>query len=247
MEFTDFPPCKHRFGCLECRNNPKFHEHMKKRFGEWQCPEGIAVGTPLEKMPQHIQDKIKSYQQKKSSLPVENREMPGNPVYEQKGEGKKFSDTPQCKKRIACFQCRNDERFRKMIEQRMGEIECPLGIEIGTPLEKLPQEAQEAHKKMEEQRELQKKRMENAKEAFNMLEQVVPPSSMHLLDRIKFMMFPNEKKPDICIHAGEATKVNEKCCGGKVKEVDGVVCKLKGSAVGPKTCQRCDDYQREHK
>jgi len=35
---------------------------MKERFGEWECPEGISIGTTLEKMPEHIQKKVKSYQ-----------------------------------------------------------------------------------------------------------------------------------------------------------------------------------------
>ena len=119
--FTDFPPCKHRFACVQCRNDKTFVTNMSKRYGEWQCPEGIAFGTPLEKMPQHIQVKIKTYQDRLKSqnkTPIETREAqtPSNAT-----PGKhKFTDLPMCKQRAVCYECRNNDGFRERMASANG-------------------------------------------------------------------------------------------------------------------------------
>jgi len=64
--FLDFPPCKHRFACVQCRNDKKFIEkYAKKDLVNGECPEGIAFGTPLESMPNHIQKQDKKHIKKK--------------------------------------------------------------------------------------------------------------------------------------------------------------------------------------
>ena len=136
MKFVDFPPCKHRFGCVECRNNADFQVHMKERFGEWKCPESIPLNTPLDQMPNHIQEKINNYvdkmQKKGQSVPVytnrasesikvvakeEEEEEEINRIRDQKS----FTDTAQCKFRSVCNECRNNEKFRNKMEERFGE------------------------------------------------------------------------------------------------------------------------------
>jgi len=90
MRFTDFPPCKHRFGCLQCRNDIKFVEHMKKRFGDWECPEKIPFGTPLELMPEHIKTKLETYQNNRIS---QGKDIPQIKEKNLIGSGREMPDT----------------------------------------------------------------------------------------------------------------------------------------------------------
>jgi hypothetical protein len=127
MKFTEFPPCRNRFACLQCRNDNKFVENMRKRFGEWECPEGIAMGTPLEEMPQHIQDKIKTYKdrliEQGRSLPTSMKATHPTPEERRANAGfdenmnKSFVNTPMCKQRSVCIECRNNKKFRERMEK----------------------------------------------------------------------------------------------------------------------------------
>lgn len=55
-----------------------------------------------------------------------------------------FADTLHCQSRTHCMACRNAEGFRKKLEAEFGPIICPLGIEIGTQLLDMPDEAKNA-------------------------------------------------------------------------------------------------------
>jgi len=251
MQFTDFPPCKHRFGCIQCRNDAKFVEHMKNRFGEWECPEKIPFGTTLDKMPPHIQAKISSYQnrleeQGKEPLPQIKRDnkigkrgfnVPPSP------NPQNFTQTPGCVHRMMCVDCRNNENFRKRVEKQMGPWNCPENIPIGTTLENMPKHIQDNFHKREEQKRIQQEKIDKVKIALDSIEQVIPEQALGLLDEVRTHVFPNTPKAPLCkFNTGETVEVEEKCCGGKVKVVTGFVCEKKGP-TSEKTCRSCRDFE----
>lgn len=266
MEFTDFPPCKHRFGCVQCRNDSKFVEHMRKRFGEWKCPEGIPFGTPLEEMPEYIQTKIKTYQNKLTEKgrdlpqinnkdqiapPSEKSKTKKHPMLDidkkdrsKKTKIKSFTETYACQTRAACVECRNSEKFRKDMERRYGKWECPENIPIGTPIEEMPQKVVRMRQKRIEEKEKQQQYLNQLRSSLDDLEEILPTQALSKLDFLRFHIFPNDKhKNDMCIHnTKEKTKVDRKCCGGKTKKVDGFKCKIHGD-TDPQYCSRCTDFR----
>ena len=254
MEFTNFPPCRFRFGCVECRNNPGFQEHMKERFGEWECPEGIPLNTPLDKMPDHIQEKIKNYvdkmQKKGQSVPVytDKAAEPIAKVTQQEEvnrirKPREFTDTAQCKFRSVCNECRNNEGFRNKIEERFGEWECPEGIPINTPIKNMPLRIQDNHTRKKNQITAQNTKTLKVKEAINAIEELLPEDALYLVDQVRYYVFPHEKSSDLCVNRGINIKVKKTCCGGKVKEVDGFTCDVYGEAESKK-CLTCKDFKR---
>jgi hypothetical protein len=55
MNFTDTELCKGRTICLRCRNDEKFRAGLETIHGEWECPEGLDINSPLEFMPEPTQ------------------------------------------------------------------------------------------------------------------------------------------------------------------------------------------------
>jgi len=250
--FLNFPPCKHRFACVQCRNDKKFIENMQKRFGEWECPEGIAFGTSLESMPNHIQSKIKAYQKR-----VDSRSQ-NRPTLIERQTGAKssdkiveknlkpvhsFIDLPMCKQRAVCVECRNNKAFRERMEKQFGRWKCPEGILVGTPLDKMPIQIQKINESKKAKARENKKRVEGIKQDLLDIEELIPPQASEKFDRIKYYFFPELKVSSDCIHKGKSKKVEERCCGGKVKIVDGFECKLKGD-VSNRACRNCSDFKK---
>lgn len=62
MNFTDTPVCTSRTNCFQCRNNKGFRAQMEQQWGSWECPEGFAIGTPLEGLPEKTQESQKKIQ-----------------------------------------------------------------------------------------------------------------------------------------------------------------------------------------
>lgn len=254
MQFTDFPPCKHRFGCLQCRNDIKFVEHMKKRFGNWECPENIPFGTPLEKLPEHIKVKHETYQNRLIQQGRPTREIPKeNQIGTPKGRNinardinarpNNFTETPGCIHRMMCVDCRNNESFRQKVESQMGPWECPENIPIGTKLEDMPKPIQEIHYKRQEQTKIQQEKIEKVKAALNSIEEVIPKQALGLLDLIRAYIFPQTAKSLLCkFNTGEKKEVDEICCGGKIKKVTGFICEKQGDA-SEKKCRSCNFFE----
>jgi hypothetical protein len=220
---------------------------MKERFGEWECPEGIKFGTPLEEMPKHIQTKISSY---KSRMIEKGREEPKIEQKDRIGSApmespKKisFTQTPGCTHRFMCVECRNNEKFREKMENQLGPWECPENIPIGTPLAEMPEKIQEIHRKREEQIKVQKEKMEKIRIALDGIEEVIPEQALGLIDVVRAHIFPDTKKASICkYNTGEKKKIEQKCCGGKVKKVDGFICSKHGD-VSDRRCRACQDFE----
>jgi len=247
MKFLDFPPCKNRFGCIQCRNDIKFVEHMKERFGEWDCPEGIAFGTPIEKMPQHIQTKISTYQarlqQQGRNVPQISQENKISPIRNMQPQITDFTQTPGCIHRMMCVECRNNAQFRERIQQQMGEWKCPENIPLNTPLEQMPENIKEVNRKREEQIRIQKETMDKIRIALDGIEEVIPEKALGLVDIIRVHIFPDTKKSTFCkYNTGEAKQVEQKCCGGKVKIVAGFVCSKHGD-VSDQRCRGCQEFE----
>jgi len=217
---------------------------MKERFGDWECPEKILFGTPLEKMPDHIRTKIEKYQARGKSMPVvapENKIVP-NPVTPPRTMTD-FTQTPGCIHRMMCVECRNNEKFRERVVSQMGEWQCPENIPIGTPLKEMPQNIQDASKKREEQIQMQKETMTKIKIALDGIEEIIPEQALGLVDVVRAHIFPDTKKLSLCkFNTQEAKKVEQKCCGGKVKMVDGFVCEKHGD-VSDKNCRGCQEFE----
>jgi len=269
--FTDFPPCKHRFACMQCRNDPKFIENMEKRFGKWECPEGISIGTSLEDMPEHIQGKIKSYQKRlkekvKQEIETINRQTVDKPKRSIVGESTldrsqdralsnnrskliqntDFTKLPMCRQRVVCNECRNNKDFRERMEKTYGKWECPEGILVGTPMDKMPVKIQNIDKSKKNKAKANKELVAKIRQDVLDIESVIPPQASEKFDRIKYYLFPEMKDSGECIHKGENKKVKEKCCGGKIKLVDGFECKIKGRGdVTKKVCRHCKDFKRK--
>jgi len=126
-----------------------------------------------------------------------------------------FTETPQCKSKSMCIECRNNEQFRANLIKQFGEWECPEGIAINTPIENFPADIQEKYKNRIEMIEKRKRQMEEVKNILNDLEEIIPESFLDSFDKVRFFIFPKEKTPQICIHKGNPKRVNELCCGGK--------------------------------
>jgi len=263
--FLNFPPCKHRFACLQCRNDSKFIEDMEKRFGKWECPEGIAIGTSLDKMPEHIRSKIKSYQKRlnekaireikinerqtegKSSQEIQSRNRV-QPIPKSNGRGNlvqnsDFTKLPMCKQRVVCKECRNNTDFRERMEKNYGKWECPEGILINTPLENMPLNVQSIEKSKKVKAKANKDLIAKIKQDVLEIESIIPSQASEKFDRIKYYLFPELKDFADCIYKGDSKKVKETCCGGKIKMVDGFVCEIKGD-VTKRVCRNCSDFKK---
>jgi hypothetical protein len=246
--FTNFPPCKHRFACLQCRNDKSFVENMQRRYGEWECPEGIEFGTPLEEMPQHIQQKIKTYQDRLKSKGKEVYQAPENPNPDgnwEKAEVERhgFTALPMCKHRAVCFDCRNNTGFRERMEQKYGPWECPEGIAVGTPLNQMPEAVVRNFEAKQNAASQRRNKIDSVKQDLKDLEEMIPPMARQKFENIKNFIFPGMKNYKQCVnYTGETKQVEQKCCGGKVKMVEGFVCKKHGD-VTEKTCMRCGDHK----
>jgi hypothetical protein len=251
MKFTDFPPCKNRFGCVQCRNDAKFVEHMKERFGDWECPEKIAFGTSIENMPPHIQAKISTYEKRLNQKGREVQKIEKeDKIFPDKKKRKfpektkrSFTETPGCMHRLMCVECRNNEKFRERIEKQLGPWECPEKIPLNTPLEEMPEAIKEVAEKREVMANAQKQKAEKIKIALDALEEVIPEKALGILDEVRAHIFPHTKKPSLCKnYTGEKVQVEKKCCGGKVKKVDGFVCSEFGE-VEERKCQACQKFE----
>ena len=58
MKWIDTNHCKLKLHCLACRNDERWRQGVVDRFGEFECPYGIPIGTPLEELPQETHDHI---------------------------------------------------------------------------------------------------------------------------------------------------------------------------------------------
>lgn len=56
MSFTELSICKNRQICYACRNVDNFRERMSRQHGDWECPDNIPIGTPLQDLPQSAID-----------------------------------------------------------------------------------------------------------------------------------------------------------------------------------------------
>ena len=236
---------------------------MEKRFGEWECPEGIAIGTNLEEMPEHIRNKIKAYQKRlnekvRQEIKVNERQTEEKPEREPldrtqqikgpRGRGilvqnADFTKLPMCKQRVVCKECRNNKDFRERMERSYGEWECPEGILVGTPMDKMPVNVQNIDKSKKAKAKANKELIAKIKQDVLDVDSVIPPQASEKFDRIKYYLFPEMKDLSDCVNKGNPKKVEEKCCGGKIKMVDGFSCKIKGD-VTKKICRTCKDFKK---
>jgi hypothetical protein len=156
-----------------------------------------------------------------------------------------FVETPMCKSKQNCVACRNDENFRKQMEQQFGTWECPLKIAIGTPLEQMPQEIRDSEERKRKQIEEAQKRQQAVQAALDALELVVPGNSLMHIDTIRSFMFPNTKTPAACANGGaKIGEVDENCCGGKIKKVDAFSCTTQTVTTARK-CMQCMEFRKK--
>jgi len=158
-----------------------------------------------------------------------------------------FTDTPMCKTRQNCVQCRNNEDFRKHMEKQYGPWECPENIPIGASLEQMPDQSKQMEKrKQEAQKEMQTRQLE-MQQAIDELEQIVPPEGLPKVDKIRSMLFPQTKTPMNCMHGGDVVgEVDENCCGGKTKKVKAFNCQ-KHTITTERKCIKCNDFAKKRK
>lgn len=154
----------------------------------------------------------------------------------------KYTETPMCKQRTQCFNCRNNENFRKQMENQYGSWECPENIPIGANLDQLPQVAQDAHQKVIEMQEARAKQIEKVKIALDELEMIIGENGLDKLETIRNFIFPNSKIAARCTYnQKEIGEVDQECCGGKIKKVKAYRCE-KHIITTDKKCVRCDDF-----
>ena len=154
-----------------------------------------------------------------------------------------FTETPICKSRANCFQCRNNENFRNQMVKQYGEWECPEGIKIGAKVEELPEKAQQTHKRMLEANEKRKKQIEEIKSSLDELRMIVPPEGNKIIDKITGLVFPDMKTPERCKHGGKKIgEVDQECCGGKIEKKAAFQCG-KHTITTEKKCMTCEDYE----
>jgi len=240
---------------------------MTERFGEWECPEGISIGTTLEGMPENVRNKIKSYQKRlnekvKQELELSERQTVSKPKDREKRDPKDrvedprlarmrgalvknmdFTKLPMCKQRVVCKECRNNTDFRERMEKNYGEWECPEGILVGTPMEKMPVNVQNIDKSKKDRAKANKELIAKIKQDVLDVDSVIPPQASEKFDRIKYYLFPELKDSTDCVNKGSPKKVEEKCCGGKIKMVDGFSCRVKGETTR-KICRTCKDFKK---
>lgn len=154
-----------------------------------------------------------------------------------------FSESPVCKSRANCFQCRNNENFRKQMEIQYGAIECPENIPIGAKTDQLPTKSQEAHERMQE---MQAKRQQQINETSTILDELQMISSdegSRLVDRLRALVLPNTKTPGKCKHGGNKIgEVTEACCGGKTTQKPVFECK-KHIVTTERKCVGCPEFE----
>lgn len=156
-----------------------------------------------------------------------------------------FTDTPICKSRSNCFQCRNQERFRKQMESQYGSWECPEGFPIGAKLEDLPEKSQEAHKRMAEARKRREEQQKELSAALDELEMIIPAEGLHIVTKIRGIVAPNTKSPEKCVHGKKKIgQVDQECCGGKIEKVDAYSCS-KHTITTSRKCSTCGDFSIE--
>ena len=142
-----------------------------------------------------------------------------------------------------CFNCRNDEKMRESIEERLGhEIICPRSYLIGTPLHQLP----DASKKLVIRRDLQKKRIPQEREKLTMylesLEEKIPSELLEEFLLLKSTVLPNIKSPQTCIFGkGKISSFDLVCCGGRVTPTDIFACDIRDVTI-LRQCTFCDSY-----
>jgi hypothetical protein len=274
-DVTELHPCQNRLACVVCRNDMQFVNQMRERFGrDWKCPEGISLNTPLEQMPQHIQDNITKHPMNDPKHPMNQRRNQGpqrNPHLDrmnhqylnsvnsndegnmdQFNKPSSFTESYHCQNRLACAACRNDENFREQAKRDFGqEWECPEKIEIGTPLEQMPAYIKYIHHSQKHIQtnvnsiQVDKKYLPELKIALDSIEEVIPEKGLELLDKVRFHLSPELKTLENCKYSTDERKqVEKKCCGGKINLVDGFVCSKLGDSPTTR-CQKCDSFERK--
>lgn len=160
-----------------------------------------------------------------------------------------------CRNLNNCIPCRNQEKFREMLARRSNlsiDFECPRGIKIGTSEADMPEEVK---KMIRRQRDLQEKRrglLLEAEESLSYLTETYPEEAHRFL-RLREAFLPQAtveslKSPKTCMHSsGVVGKTKEKCCGGRIKEVDLFQCEKLHKGVTEKTCRKCPHYMKEGK
>ena len=154
-----------------------------------------------------------------------------------------FVDLPMCRQRNVCVECRTNIEFRKRMEQQFGEWKCPEGIPINTPLNEMPDRIRKAHEMRQKQAQDHRDKLAGIKQDILDIENAIPPQASEKLDRVKYFLFPDMKVATDCIHKGGNKKVEQKCCGGKVKMVEGFTCVIKGDA-SQRICRTCADFEK---
>ena len=161
-----------------------------------------------------------------------------------------FIESQQCKLHQMCFHCRNDENFRKAMEQQHGgwgkdEWGCPLGIPLGASKNQLPEEAQKYLEEMEKRKKEHEERLKQVRVDLDELEMVVPEQGIDLLNRIRYFIFPQDKKADNCENnGGKIGEVDQECCGGKINKVDAYKCS-KHTLTTDRKCNQCPDFKKK--
>lgn len=153
-----------------------------------------------------------------------------------------FADTPICQSRTNCFQCRNNENFRKQMEQQYGTIECPEGFAVGAKIDDLPTKSQEAYKRMIEMQVKRQQQIDELNSALSELSMIIPEEGKKLVDKIRNIISPQTKTPEMCKHGGKQIgEVEEECCGGQIKQKPVFKCQKHTLATATK-CISCEDF-----
>lgn len=150
-----------------------------------------------------------------------------------------FSESGQCKNRMFCVKCRNDEKFRKNIERQLGKWECPLHIPIGTGLNDMPLEVRERH--------IQKQRIQN--DQVKKLDISEIDNLYDIIDQLRYKIdeivknhLPQYVSPHRCIYNKGVNGEKEiECCGGKKIITDSYLCDINGT-ITVKNCRACHKY-----
>ena len=154
-------------------------------------------------------------------------------------------ETRVCASGENCIRCRNEEKFRKIIERDFGTFDCPKNIPINTPLDKFPQEIIDKHQKSAKTLEENKKRYQEALNAFEELELTSNSEDLKRLQKIREVFFPQTKNHEKCQYfVKEIGEVDEECCNGSIKKVKAFNCS-KHTICTDKKCRNCNDFIRK--
>ena len=157
----------------------------------------------------------------------------------------KFSDTPECRSRLYCLKCRNDQKFRDLMTEKYGEIKCPLGYKLGMKESKFNKKSLDRMSKFKEKQDVSIASRNRSKKAFANLANHINTSDQNLITLIESLyveVFSSERIVTRCeFCTGQIGTTIQECCGGKETEVDVYGCTFEESTT-EKRCKTCDKY-----